>query len=226
MSLLVKICGLSTCETLDTALGAGADMVGFVFFPPSPRHISLETARELGKQAKGRALKVALTVDADDATLENIAETLRPDLLQLHGKETTARLRSIKAKFGLPLMKVLPVETAADLVPLAGYADAADRILFDARAPKGATRPGGLGEVFDWHLLENLNLKLPFMVSGGLNPANIAEAARVTRAGGVDVSSGVERSPGVKDPELILEFIRAARAVDFTSPLPVYGERS
>ena len=212
MSLLVKICGLSTRETLDVALGAGADMFWFVFFPPSPRHISLETARELGKQAKGRALKVALTVDADDATLGNIVETLHPDLLQLHGKETTARLRDIKAKFGVPVMKVLSVETAADLAPLAGYADVADRILFDARAPKGATRPGGLGAVFDWHLLEKLDLKLPFMVAGGLNAGNVAEAVRITRAGGVDVSSDVERSPGVKDPELIRDFIRAARA--------------
>ena len=214
MSLLVKICGLSTRETLDVALEAGADMVGFVFFPASPRHVSLETARELGKQARGRAVKVALTVDADDATLENIVETARPDILQLHGKETTARLRDIKAKFGLPLMKALPVETAADLAPLAGYADVADRILFDARAPRGATRPGGLGAAFDWHLLEKLDLKLPFMVSGGLHASNIAEAVRVTRAGGVDVSSGVERSPGIKDPEMIRDFIRAARATE------------
>jgi phosphoribosylanthranilate isomerase len=212
MSLLVKICGLSTRETLDVALGAGADMVGFVFFPPSPRDLSLETARELGRQAKGRAAKVALTVDADDATLANIVETLQPDLLQLHGKETVARLRDIKQKFGLPVMKALPVETAADLTPLAGYAAVADRILFDARAPKEATRPGGLGAVFDWHLLEKLDLQLPFMVSGGLHVGNVAEAVRVTCAGGVDVSSGVERSPGVKDPEMIRAFIRAARS--------------
>jgi len=212
MSLLVKICGLSTRETLDVALGAGADMVGFVFFPPSPRHLSLEAARALGKQAKGKATKVALTVDADDATLSNIVETLQPDLLQLHGKETIARLRDIKQKFGLPVMKALPVETAADLAPLAGYAAVADRILFDARAPKEATRPGGLGAVFDWHLLEKLDLQLPFMVSGGLHVGNVAEAVRVTRAGGVDVSSGVERSPGVKDPEMIRAFIRAARS--------------
>ena len=158
MSLLVKICGLSTRETLDVALEAGADMVGFVFFPPSPRHLSLETARELGRQAKGRATKVALTVDADDATLENIVETLRPDLLQLHGKETIARVRDIKAKFALPVMKVIAVETSADLAVLPGYASVADRILFDARAPKGATRPGGLGAVFDWHVLEKLDL--------------------------------------------------------------------
>src|SRR5580698_7742196 len=122
MSLIVKICGLSTPDTLDVALQAGADMVGFVFFPASPRHISLETARELGRQAKGRALKVALTVDADDATLANIVETLRPDMLQLHGGESVARLRDIKQNFGLPVMKAIAVETTADLVPLAGYA--------------------------------------------------------------------------------------------------------
>jgi phosphoribosylanthranilate isomerase len=226
MSLIVKICGLSTRETLDVALAAGADMVGFVFFPPSPRHLSLATARELGKAAKGRASKVALTVDADDATLANIVEALQPDILQLHGRESVARLRDIKQAFGLPVMKAVPVETAADLVGLPGYAAVADRILFDARAPKQATRPGGLGAVFDWHVLEHLDLKLPFMVSGGLNAGNVAEAVRVTRAGGVDVSSGVERTPGVKDPDMIRAFIRAARATDSTSPLPVYGERS
>ena len=155
MSLTVKICGLSTPETLDVALQAGADMVGFVFFPASPRHIGLEIARELGRQAKGRAIKVALAVDSDDATLANIVETLRPDILQLHGKETVARLRDIKQKFGLPLMKALPVETVADLAPLPGYASVADRILFDARAPKDASRPGGLGAVFNWHVLRS-----------------------------------------------------------------------
>jgi phosphoribosylanthranilate isomerase len=214
MSLSVKICGLSTRETLDAALQAGADMVGFVFFPASPRHVSLQTARDLGRQVKGRAVKVALTVDADDATLANIVEALQPDILQLHGSETVARLRDIKQSFGLQVMKVIAVETAADLATLPGYAAIADRILFDARAPKGATRPGGLGAVFDWHVLENLDLKLPFMVSGGLNAANVAEAVRVTRAGGVDVSSGVEHTPGVKDPEMIRAFIQAARATE------------
>src|ERR1700710_1678188 len=224
MPLLVKICGLSTRETLDVALQVGADMVGFVFFPPSPRHLSLGTARELGKQAKGRAIKVALTVDADDATLGNIVEALQPEILQLHGKETVARLRDIKQTFGLPVMKVLAVEDPADLAPLPGFAAVADRILFDARAPKGATRPGGLGAGFDWHLLENLDLKLPFMVSGGLTAENVAEAVRVTRAGGVDVSSGVERTPGIKDPEMIRAFIQATRATSLVSPLPVHGE--
>lgn len=212
MSLLVKICGLSTRETLDAALGAGADMVGFVFFPPSPRHVSLSAARELGSRVKRRAVKVALTVDADDATLENIVDALKPDLLQLHGHETVARLRDIKQRFGLPVMKAIPVESAADLAPLPGYAAVADRILFDARAPKEATRPGGLGAVFDWHVLEKVDLTLPFMVSGGLNADNVADAVRITRAGGVDVSSGVERTPGAKDVEMIEKFIRAARA--------------
>jgi len=214
MSLIVKICGLSTRETLDVALQAGADMVGFVFFPPSPRHIGLNTARDLGSQTKGRALKVALTVDADDATLANIVGALQPDILQLHGKETVARLRDIKQTFGLQVMKAMAVETPADLVTLPGYAAVADRILFDARAPKEATRPGGLGAVFDWRLLENLDLGVPFMVSGGLNAENVAEAVRLTRAGGVDVSSGVERASGVKDPEMIRAFIRAARATE------------
>ena len=214
MSLIVKICGLSTPETLDVALDAGADMVGFVFFPPSPRHLALETARELGQQVKRRAVKVALTVDADDATLANIVEVLQPDILQLHGRETVARLRDIKQKFGRQVMKALAVETAADLAALPGYAAVADRILFDARAPKDATRPGGLGTVFDWHLLEKLDLTLPFMVSGGLNAGNVGEAVRVTRAGGVDVSSGVERAPGIKDPDMIRDFIRAARATE------------
>jgi phosphoribosylanthranilate isomerase len=225
MSLIVKICGLSTRETLDVALDAGADMVGFVFFPPSPRHLSLETARDLGRQAKGRAVKVALTVNADDATLANIVEALQPDILQLHGRETVARLRDIKQNFGLQVMKVIAVETAADLASLPGYAAVADRILFDAHAPKGATRPGGLGAVFDWHVLENLDLKLPFMVSGGLNAGNVAEAVRATRAGGVDVSSGVESLPGVKDPEMIRAFIRAARAVENDPALTVAGAR-
>jgi phosphoribosylanthranilate isomerase len=225
MSLVVKICGLSTRETLDVALQAGADMVGFVFFPASPRHIDLNMAGDLGRQARGRALKVALTVDADDATLANIVEALQPDILQLHGKETVARLRDIKQAFGLQLMKAIPVETPADLASLPGYTAVADRILFDARAPEDATRPGGLGAVFDWHVLENLDLNRPFMVSGGLHAGNVAEAVRVSRAGGVDVSSGVERAPGVKDPEMIRAFIRAARTAEQNVSLAVASDR-
>jgi phosphoribosylanthranilate isomerase len=212
MPLAVKICGLSTRETLDAALEAGADMVGFVFFPPSPRHLALDAARELGKRVRERAIKVALTVDADDATLNAIVAALEPDTLQLHGHETPARVSAIRQRFGRTVMKALPIERAADLAMLPDYVEVADRILFDARPPRGATRPGGLGTAFDWHLLENLDLKLPFMVSGGLHPSNLAEAIRVTRPSGLDVSSGVERAPGIKDVELIRDFMRAARA--------------
>lgn len=214
MSLIVKICGLSTSETLDAALDAGTDMVGFVFFEASPRHVDLGVARDLGRQVKGRAQKVALTVDADDARLANIVDALKPDLLQLHGSESVARVRDIKQTFGVPVMKVIAVATAADLAVLPGYAAVSDRILFDARAPKDATRPGGLGVPFDWHVLDQLDLQLPFMVSGGLTPANVAEAIRITRAPGVDVSSGVETAPGIKNVDLIRAFIDAARSTD------------
>jgi len=212
MSLLVKICGLSTPDTLDAALEAGADMVGFVFFPPSPRNISFETARALESRVKGKARKVALTVDADDTLLASIIEALKPDMLQLHGHETPQRVAVVRESFGLPVMKVLPIETKSDLLPISSHTGVADRLLFDARAPREATRPGGLGKPFDWHLLENLDLSIPFMLSGGLNAGNVAQALRITRAPGVDVSSGVEGAPGVKDPEKIRAFIRAARS--------------
>ena len=212
MSVLVKICGLSAPDTLDAALDAGADMVGFVFFAPSPRNVSLHTARDLGTQVKNRAEKVALTVDADDATLTNIIDVLHPDLLQLHGKESPARVTAIRQRFGLPVMKVLAIETKADLGAIPLYSRIADRLLFDALAPREATRPGGLGKPFDWHLLDSLDLSIPFMLSGGLDAGNVAEAIRITRAPAVDVSSGVESAPGVKDAEKIRAFIRAARA--------------
>lgn len=214
MSLVVKICGLSTPETLEAALDAGADMVGFVFFPASPRHLTLERARELGRLTAGRAAKVALTVDADEATLANIVETLRPDWLQLHGRESVARVRDIKQRFGLPVMKAIAVESRDDLAAVPGYAAVADRLLFDARAPKDATRPGGLGVPFDWHLLDAVDSDRSFMLSGGLTIANVAEAVGIARPGGVDVSSGVERAPGIKDSEMIHAFIRAVRGAE------------
>jgi phosphoribosylanthranilate isomerase len=221
MSLIVKICGLSTPEALDVALDAGADMVGFVFFPPSPRHVAFAAARALGRRVRGRAQKVALSVDADDALLDAAVEALEPDLLQLHGKETPARLVALRARFGLPVMKAIPVETKSDLAAVATYKASADRLLFDARAPREATRPGGLGKAFDWRLLENLDPGLPFMLSGGLDADNVGEALRITGAPGVDVSSGVERAPGEKDPDKIRAFICAARqaaASKVTSP--------
>jgi phosphoribosylanthranilate isomerase len=211
MNLIVKICGLSTSDALDVAIEAGADMVGFVFFPPSPRHVGFETAQALGRQVRERAQKVALSVDADDALLDAVVEALRPDMLQLHGKETPARVAALKTRFGLPVMKAIAVETKGDLALVASYIGVADRLLFDARAPREATRPGGLGKTFDWHLLENLDPGVPFMLSGGLDAGNVGEALRITRAPGVDVSSGVERAPGEKDADKIRNFIRAAR---------------
>jgi phosphoribosylanthranilate isomerase len=211
MSLNVKICGLSTPETLDAALDAGADMVGFVFFPPSPRHLQFDDARALGQRVRGRAQKVALTVDAEETFLQSVAEALRPDILQLHGSESVAAIQGIRRKFGLPVMKALPIAVKGDLDRIARYATVADRLLFDARAPRDATRPGGLGNTFDWHLLEDVHANVPFMLSGGLDVDNIGEALRITRASGIDVSSGVERAPGVKDVDKIIAFVRAAR---------------
>jgi len=212
MSLTVKICGLSTPETLDAALEAGADMVGFVFFPPSPRHLQFDLARALGERVRGRAQKVALTVDADDAFLQSIVEALRPDIVQLHGSESVAQIAAIRRKFGLPVMKAVPIAVKDDLERIATYAAVADRLLFDARAPREATRPGGLGNTFDWHLLKDVQSRVPFMLSGGLDAGNVGEALRITRASGIDVSSGVERAPGVKDIDKIKAFVRAARS--------------
>jgi phosphoribosylanthranilate isomerase len=214
MTTLIKICGLSTAEAVGAALAERADFLGFVFFPPSPRNVPLDLARDLGTQVQGRARKVALTVDADDALHAAIAEALAPDMLQLHGHETPERVRALKARFGLPVMKALPVETAADLDAVAAYAAIADWVLFDARPPKDATRPGGLGRPFDWTLLKGLDPGLPFMLSGGLDPGNVGQALEVTSAPAVDVSSGVELTPGVKDPTKVMAFIRAVRAAD------------
>ncbi len=214
MALLIKICGLKTPEVLDVALESGADQVGFVFFAKSPRHLGLEAARLLGQRAQGRAGKVALTVNANDETLHAIIAALKPDMLQLHGTETPERVAVVRSHFGLPVMKALPISTRADLSPIRMFANVADRLLFDARPSQDDTRPGGLGKTFDWTLLAGLNAGVPFMLSGGLDAGNVAEAIRIARPQGVDVSSGVERSPGEKDPDKIRAFIRAARAAD------------
>ena len=211
MTLVVKICGLRSEGALDAALEAGADMVGFVFFEPSPRHLAFDAARTLGKRVRGRAQKVALTVDADDALFAAVVEALQPDLLQLHGTEPPARVAALKKRFRLPVMKAIAVAAKGDLAAAAAYAPIADRLLFDARAPREATRPGGLGKAFDWRLLENLAPGVPFMLSGGLDAGNVGEALRITRAPGVDVSSGVERAPGEKDADKIRAFVCAAR---------------
>ena len=210
---IVKICGLSSGATLDAALEAGADMVGFVFFDPSPRNLSIERARALGARVRGRAKKVALTVEADDAKLDAIIAALSPDILQLHGRETRERVREIRARFGIPVMKAIGVAASGDLAKAAAYADVADTILFDAKPAPEAVLPGGNGEVFDWSILKGFASGTAWMLSGGLEPANVAAALAGTGACGVDVSSGVERAPGVKDPDRIRAFIAAVRAL-------------
>jgi phosphoribosylanthranilate isomerase len=214
MALTVKICGLKTPEALDVALDSGADQVGFVFFPPSPRHLGIEAMGALGARVNGRAGKVALTVNATDEMLFDIVEALKPDMLQLHGNETPDRVVAIRTRFRLPVMKALAISERKDLSPIRLYASVADRLLFDARAPQGATRPGGLGRTFDWTLLKDIDRAIPFMLSGGLDAGNVGEAVAITRAPGVDVSSGVEKAPGVKDPDKIRAFITAARAAE------------
>lgn len=216
MALTVKICGLKTPEALEVALESGADLAGFVFFPPSPRNLGLEAAKLLGAQVRGRAGKVALTVDANDETLLGIVEALKPDMLQLHGKETPERVATVRSRFGLPVMKALPISERSDLSPLREFANVADRLLFDARPPQDATRPGGLGRTFDWTLLKAIDPKINFMLGGGLDASNVAQALAITNAPGVDVSSGVERAPGEKDLDKIRAFIRAARVAELS----------
>lgn len=209
-STLVKICGLSTPETLAATIEAGADMAGFVFFEKSPRHIGLETARTLGALAAGRIKKVALTVDAPDAALGEVVDALAPDLLQLHGAETPQRVAAVKARFKLPVIKAVGVASAEDVAGARAYEGVADILLFDAKPTPGAVVPGGAGVAFDWDLLRNISAK-DWMLSGGLDPQNVAEAIRRTGARAVDVSSGVERARGVKDVDKIRAFVSAAR---------------
>jgi phosphoribosylanthranilate isomerase len=210
---IVKICGLSSAATLDVALESGADMVGFVFFEPSPRNLSPVEAHALASLVRGRARKVALTVDADDAKLESIVDALTPDILQLHGKETPERVREIRSRFGIPVMKAIGVASPADLAKADAYAGVADTLLFDAKPAPEAVLPGGNGQVFDWPILKGFAADRPWMLSGGLDPTNVGEALTATGARGVDVSSGVERAPGMKDPARIAAFIAAVRAL-------------
>jgi phosphoribosylanthranilate isomerase len=213
MSTLVKICGLSTPETLNAALQAGADLVGFVRFPKSPRHVELETARLLSAQAQGRAERVALVVDADDRELAAIVNAIGPDLIQLHGGETPERVRAIRARFGRPVMKAVGLAERADLAALEPYRGIADRLLLDAKPPPTSEAlPGGNGLTFDWRLLVGLDPRLTFMLSGGLTSETVGTAIALTGARAVDVSSGVETRPGEKDPAKIEAFVRAARA--------------
>ena len=213
MPTLVKICGLKTPEALDAALDGGADFVGIVFYPLSPRNVSPAQAKPLADRARGRAQIVALLVDPPDALLTDVIEATRPDLLQLHGAESVERVADIRRRHGVPVMKAIKVETAADATAALGFTGVTDRILFDAKAPKGlvGALPGGNGLSFDWKALEPVKGKLQFMLSGGLTVANVATAIRLTGAWAVDVSSGVESAPGEKDLRLISAFLAAAK---------------
>jgi phosphoribosylanthranilate isomerase len=211
MSLIVKICGLSTEETLDAALAAGAEMVGFNFFPRSPRFVSLSRAAELAAHVGGRAEVVALSVDMDDAGLAAIMDAVRPDWLQLHGSEDAERIVAVRKRFGRQVMKAVLVAGKPDLDRAVAFSRVADRLLLDAKPPKDATRPGGNGAPFDWMLLDGFDPDVPWLLSGGLAPGNVAEALRITGAPGVDVSSGIESAPGRKDSGLIRAFIANAR---------------
>ncbi|MEO3387104.1 phosphoribosylanthranilate isomerase [Mesorhizobium sp. CAU 1741] len=212
MTLEIKICGLKTPETLDAALGHGASHVGFIFFERSPRHVDPETAGALRRQAAGRASAVAVTVNAEDAVLDAIVTAMKPDMLQLHGSETPQRVADVKTRYGLPVMKAFSVREAADLAAIAPYRKVADRFLFDAKPPKGSDLPGGNGVAFDWRLLATLDPGVDYMLSGGLNAANIGDALHLANPPGIDVSSGVESAPGVKDAALIADFFKAVRS--------------
>lgn len=213
MSIRVKICGIKDEDALFACVEARADLVGFVFYPKSPRYLTPSEAVPLVTYIRGVAGSVALVVDADDALLAEIVSTVDPDMLQLHGAETPERVAEVKARFGKPVMKAVAVAVAADAERARAYLGIADLILFDAKPAPGAVLPGGNGVAFDWRALETVRGEVPFMLSGGLTPENVAEAVRLTGARAVDVSSGVERAPGIKDPELIRHFLRAAKAI-------------
>jgi phosphoribosylanthranilate isomerase len=208
----VKICGLKQPEHVHAAADAGAAYVGFVFFEKSPRHVSIELARDLAVEAPLGLAKVALTVNADDATLDAILDAVPLDMLQLHGKETPERVAQIRARYGLPVMKAFGIADEADLEQISLYGGVADQLLVDAKAPKGADLPGGNGLSFDWRLVNRKYWPRPWMLAGGLTPDNVALAVQMTGARQVDVSSGVESAPGVKDAGLIRSFVQAALA--------------
>ncbi|AZV18515.1 phosphoribosylanthranilate isomerase [Mesorhizobium sp. M7A.F.Ce.TU.012.03.2.1] len=211
MALEIKICGLKTDAAMAAALAGGASHVGFIFFAKSPRYVEPAEAGRLREAARGKATAVAVTVDASDAFLDEILAQMQPDMLQLHGAETPERVAEVKARYGLPVMKALPLSEAADLERTKPFIGIADRFLFDAKPPKGSELPGGNGVAFDWHILAGLDGGVDYMLSGGLNAANIGDALRLADPPGIDISSGVESAPGIKDPALIEQFFRAVR---------------
>jgi phosphoribosylanthranilate isomerase len=211
MSVIIKICGLSSPEPLEAALNAGADLVGFVFVPESPRHVGFDRARQLARQTGRRARKVALLVDPDERTLADVMEALEPDLVQLHGQESLARVGALRRRLNIPLIKAIGVAGTEDLARVHAFIGVADHILIDAKPPVTALYPGGHGAAFDWSILSELDPRPPFILSGGLNPENVGDALIRVRPWGVDVSSGVEKAPGQKDADKIARFVARVR---------------
>ncbi len=209
--LIVKICGIKTPALLEAAIDAGADIIGFMHFERSPRHVDLETLQVLISSARGRVETCVVLVNPDNSCVMEVA-ALSPDWIQLHGPETPHRVEAIRDEAGIAILKAIPIGTAEDVTAVTSFADVADRLLLDAKPPKGSERSGGLGVPFDWSLLKALDPNLPFMLSGGLTPETVGDAIRLVRPMGVDVSSGVESAPGVKDATLIRAFIDKARA--------------
>ena len=212
MSLSVKICGLSTAETVEAAVSAGADYVGFVFFPKSPRNVTPSRAADLAQAVPDRVRRCGLFVDPDEALLDQVLRSVPLDILQLHGAEPPARCAALRERYRRPVMKAVSIATAEDVARAQSWIGSVDLLLFDAKPPKTADAlPGGNGVAFDWRLLADRSWPVPWMLSGGLNPGNLHEAVRTTRAPAVDVSSGVETSPGIKSATLIREFLQIAR---------------
>jgi phosphoribosylanthranilate isomerase len=212
MTVAVKICGITSPDAIDAAAPAGALYGGLVFHPRSPRFVALDKARALADRMRGRLKSVALVTDMDDTGIASLLKAVKPDFLQLHGNETVQRTADIGARFGIAIIKALPVAEASDLAAAADYEKVADMLMFDARPPKGAERPGGHGASFDWKILSGRTFRKPWFLAGGLGPENVARAIELSGAKLVDVSSGVESAPGVKDPSRIAAFINAARS--------------
>lgn len=212
MDTRVKICGINTPQAAEAAVGAGAQYLGFVFFPKSPRNVTINLARDLALDVPVGVAKVALVVNASDADLDRLLGEVPIDILQLHGGENLERVKAIRARYGLPVMKAVGVSTPQDIQALDAYGVVSDQVLVDAKAPKGAVLPGGNGLAFDWRLISKRGWNAPWMLAGGLTPDNVVQAIQLTGAKQVDVSSGVENAPGVKDPAKIRAFIETIRA--------------
>ena len=215
MAVRIKICGINSADAADAAMRAGADFAGLVFHPASPRNLTLEAAASVAGRLRGRAKLAALIADLEDDRIAAIVGAVKPDFLQLHGAESAGRAVAIRAKFGVPLVKVFSVAEASDFDAVPAFDDIADMFLFDAKAPASAARGGGHGVAFDWQLLRGRTFARPWLLAGGLNAGNVARAIEASGAPCVDVSSGVESAPGVKSPAMIAEFSAAARAAQF-----------